>query len=318
MPKSDDMPAHPNTSRGLRLAAWMQMLRPPNLFTVPGDPLAGYFLALAAGAGAAGDIEVWRIVILAIGSLMIYSSGLLQNDYFDLAEDRIQRPSRPLPSGVIKPRIVLITALFLAAAGIAAAAAASFLSGLMAAVLTATVFAYNAGGKRITLSGPFLMGSCRGLSLLMGAAILGWQGLHTPSVLLSALGLTAFIAAVTKIASRETEVVRIGLWRWAPAFIVTIWLGLLATLLPSEWKFQAVQAGLGALAALWMVYCGSRLKGSPSPAVVQKTIGLWISGLLFVQVWLVSEAGHAGIYVAAVLLITWPLSRRVAKWFYAS
>src|SRR5260221_228220 len=78
------------------LRTWLQLFRAPNLLTVPGDPIAGYLLA-CFGAVEEG---LWP----AIGaSVCFYAGGLLLNDLADLAEDRRERPSRPLPSGAASP-----------------------------------------------------------------------------------------------------------------------------------------------------------------------------------------------------------------------
>src|SRR5687768_2365240 len=86
------------TREPARRRAWLQLLRAPNLFTVPGDPLAGYLLATQLLA-LPGDLRV----ALAIGaSFCFYSAGLMLNDLLDLREDRRDRPERPLPSGAVK------------------------------------------------------------------------------------------------------------------------------------------------------------------------------------------------------------------------
>src|SRR4051794_24098067 len=96
------------------LRAWMQLLRPPNLFTVPGDPLAGY---LFANHGFLSRSLGWAMT----ASLLLYSAGLVLNDLADEAEDRRERPSRPLPSGSVPPAGAWALAIVLALAGLAAA-----------------------------------------------------------------------------------------------------------------------------------------------------------------------------------------------------
>ncbi|MBR4318381.1 MAG: UbiA family prenyltransferase [Kiritimatiellae bacterium] len=72
---------------------WAELLRLPNLFTVPGDILAGWVLA-----GMRGAFPVLPI----IASLCLYSAGLLLNDACDAKIDAHERPSRPIPSGRVK------------------------------------------------------------------------------------------------------------------------------------------------------------------------------------------------------------------------
>ena len=86
-----------------RARAWAELLRLPALFTVPGDALAG-----AAAAGAARPNSR---TLLAIGSsLCLYEAGMALNDWADHAEDAVERPHRPLPSGRVHPASALAAA----------------------------------------------------------------------------------------------------------------------------------------------------------------------------------------------------------------
>src|SRR3990167_7037967 len=89
----------------LHLKTWLQLFRAPNLLTVPGDPLAGFLLVT-------GEMrtEAWTAMA---ASLCFYGAGLLANDLADFEIDRAERPERPLPSGRVKKRTVLIVAVIL-------------------------------------------------------------------------------------------------------------------------------------------------------------------------------------------------------------
>src|SRR5690606_22085330 len=77
------------------LRAWAELLRLPALFSVPGDALAG---------AAAIGVRPGRGTLLAIGSsLCLYEAGMALNDWADRAEDAVDRPHRPIPSGRIHP-----------------------------------------------------------------------------------------------------------------------------------------------------------------------------------------------------------------------
>src|SRR5438067_12984617 len=92
--------------------AWLQLLRLPNLFTVPGDPLAGFLLAWD------GKRELSFLALAIAVSLCFYGAGLLWNDLADRAVDRAERPQRPLPSGAVKTRSVWIVSFILAGAAL--------------------------------------------------------------------------------------------------------------------------------------------------------------------------------------------------------
>lgn len=144
--------------------AWAELLRLPALFTVPGDALAG-----AAAVGARPNSRT----LLAIGSsLCLYEAGMALNDWADRAEDAVDRPHRPLPSGRIHPAAALAAAGALTAAGLALAARAGGPSLAVAAPLAATVWAYDLVLKR-TPAGPAAMAAARGLDVLLGATTTG-------------------------------------------------------------------------------------------------------------------------------------------------
>ena len=71
----------------------LELIRPPNLFTIPGDVLAGASLALISPEKIP---HVFPVIAI---SLLLYMSGLIINDCCDRNIDAIERPHRPIPSG---------------------------------------------------------------------------------------------------------------------------------------------------------------------------------------------------------------------------
>ncbi len=91
------------------------------------------------------------------------------NDWADRAEDAVERPHRPIPSGRVRPAAALTAAGTLTGTGLALAAAAGRPALAVATPLAATVWAYDLGLKH-TPAGPAAMAAARGLDLLLGAA----------------------------------------------------------------------------------------------------------------------------------------------------
>ncbi|WP_246259513.1 UbiA family prenyltransferase [Streptomyces typhae] len=144
----------------MNLRAWAELLRLPALFTVPGDALAG---------AAATGLRPGRGTLLAIGSsLCLYEAGMALNDWADRAEDAVDRPQRPIPSGRVTPAAALTAAVALTAGGLALAARAGRPALATATALAGTVWAYDLGLKH-TPAGPATMAAARGLDLLLGA-----------------------------------------------------------------------------------------------------------------------------------------------------
>ena len=299
------------------LRTWLQLFRAPNLFTVPGDPLAGYVLA------AYGAFE--SHVFYALGaSVCFYAAGLLDNDLADLAEDRADRPQRPLPSGAARPRTVAIFAAILVGTGFLLAAKLGAAALTISAALVAAVGIYNHLTKHLPVIGALNMGACRGLSLLLGAAAaphsdLLWRLLAAGRLnpLLTACALvTLYIAAITHLARFETKAQSPPLAKWLPALALLAGAALFLAQVRTAtfWSTAAifgvaVMNGFGAAAQL------ARDPSAPVPPVIGQLIRL----LLLAQTAFCAAAGNIEATLgAALLLIAWPVSRAVSKQFYAS
>jgi 4-hydroxybenzoate polyprenyltransferase len=331
-------PPPPAGRRPSRVTSWLQLLRVPNLFTVPGDPLMGLLLALAgyplaavrapglqlivpAGLMPLGGGAGLPMALAATVSLLMYAAGLIWNDWFDLADDLRERPARPLPSRAIRPGTAAVAAIALMLLAVAVAALAGRTTMYVAAALGAAVLAYNAGIKRVPAAGPLLMGVCRGLSVLVGASAFGWAGLRQPAVLAAAGGVTLYIAAVTVLAKGETRPQAVK----AKAMLIVAsaagWLsGLIVTVPSMTANSRWALTGLGALAVIYLGTSLGRLGGKapPAPAAVQRTIGSLIRAVVLVQAAAVVSTSCLGAVVAGGLLVCFLLNAILAKKFYAS
>jgi 4-hydroxybenzoate polyprenyltransferase len=301
-----------HTTRRRVALGWMQLLRPPNLFTVPGDALAGFAMTGGLVAGRAAWLTGAG---LAAAALLFYMSGLLWNDCADYAEDLRERPERPLPSGRVGRRPAFAAGLALAAGGLALAARVAGRPGLgVGAVLVALVAAYNVVLKRVPGLGEAGMGLCRGASLMLGAAAAGAAALSSARVVLAAATLCVYIAGVTAIARHETGR---GPRPWmlaAPPVALLLGFG-------AQWGWTG---GLGACAAAcalaavaWSGRLVLRLRGAGGGGRVAHAVGGLIRGLLLVQAaWLCAAPG--GLPWAVAIMALWPLSAWSGRRFYAS
>ena len=299
------------------IRTWLQLFRAPNLFTVPGDPLAGYVLA-SYGAFEAD-------VFYAVGaSVCFYAAGLLDNDLADLAEDRAERPSRPLPSGAASPQAVRSVAGLLTVLGFFLAGKLGGTALIVAAGVVGAIGLYNHVTKRLPVIGALNMGVCRGLSVLLGAAAaphgdLLWRLLAAGRLLplLIACGLvTVFIAAVTHLARFETKAQSPPAAKWLPALALLAGSGLFLTQVwtVTIWSTAAIFA-VAVLSAIAVAVQLTRDAAAPVPPRIGQLIRL----LLLLQTAFCAAAGTVeSSFAAALLLIAWPVSRAVSKRFYAS
>lgn len=184
-----------------RLMAWLTLFRLPNLFTVPGDPLVGFFLAAGSGAEGRGG----ALFAVVVAALCIYAAGLAWNDYYDVSEDLRDRSERPLPSGAIALRTALMTGCALALAGLAFCALVGTSTLGLGATLISVVWGYTVYLKRFPVMGVLTLGACRGLSVLLGASVLSATPLSSGPVWWGALGIAGYIVGVSQLARHEAE-----------------------------------------------------------------------------------------------------------------
>src|ERR1700720_1278871 len=79
-----------------RLRPYAQLVRLPNVFTALAD------IALAAMAVGALRHPLPTLLLLCLASACLYCGGMVWNDFFDVEQDKRERPFRPLPSGRIQ------------------------------------------------------------------------------------------------------------------------------------------------------------------------------------------------------------------------
>lgn len=294
-----------------RLRVWLQLLRAPNLFTVPGDPIAGYLLSN-------DGFTDHSLILVAAACLCFYSAGLLMNDLVDIAEDREDRPNRPMPSGQADPKTVQRTLWILNFLGLLLLVTTGSVSSLTWGLIAiAAVWIYNHFSKKWTVLGALNMGLCRTCSVMIGAT----AGPSPSAVLIAtifAIVTGLYIAAVTHLARYETRPQSPVLARLLP--IAPLLLGAAfgaknAVFAPD--KFPALFLfALPVLGAAWLLL---RLFSSKPPPL-PPCIGAYIRLLLPLQAavcWL-GASQSIGPTFAIALLLLWPLSRSVSKRFYAS
>jgi hypothetical protein len=289
---------------------WLQLFRAPNLFTVPGDPLAGYLLANGS------DVD-GSVVFPIVASLCFYAAGLLMNDLADEAEDLRERPSRPLPSRAVGRRSVWVVTVLLCVAGFGALAVCGQPAALfMGAALLGAIALYNWVTKGWPGVGALNMGLCRSLSLMLGGFVGPRAEWQTP--LRAAIGFGLYIAAVTNLARHETRSRAPVTARLLPVVVMSLTAvyGMVnASYAPDKTPAIALYA-LAMGVVLWLA-----VKMFRTPTPLPPLIGAHIRALLLLQAatcYFAEPQENYGLYAAIVLLCLWPVSRWVGRWFYAS
>ncbi len=150
-----------------RALGLIRLMRVANVVTAVADVLAG--VAIAGYFSTSGDYL--PVLLLCISTMGLYSGGIIFNDVFDAGLDAIERPERPIPSGMVTLREAIAFGTLFFSIGIAAAALFHPLSLGIAALIVLACLSYNRWAKHYTVWGPLNMGLCRGLNLMLGLSI---------------------------------------------------------------------------------------------------------------------------------------------------
>jgi hypothetical protein len=329
-----------------KVRAWLQLFRVPNLFTVPGDPLAGFLIATG------GRLDE-RVVPAIVACLFLYMAGLVLNDLADYQEDLQDRPQRPLPSGAIPRGAAWIVAGNLVIFGLGFCFMVGRPVALMGVGVLMGVVMYNFLTKRIPVIGALNMGVCRGLSLLVGAAagaapdplllsqgdtIAAITGFSTNAFALlaqmkatqnffiaigAALLVAVYIAAVTNLARFETRPVYPRLPRFLP--LLSLLVGFVLLKEATDKVYFDSAASLWLFGFIMAMLLTAELMKEPPPRLAPR-IGAFIRILPVLQAALClapSVAGRlnktpASLLCAFALLLCVPLHAWLGKKFYAS
>ena len=181
------------------LKALLSLTRPANLVTAVADVLAGIAIA---GYFLLPDPAIAPIGWLSLATVGLYGGGVVFNDVFDAELDAVERPERPIPSGVVRKGTAIGLGIALLAVGVIASFVVNQTAGLLAIAIAVASLVYDRFGKHHSWLGPINMGLCRGLNLLLGISILPDQVL--PWLWIGLVPI-AYIAAITMISRGEVH-----------------------------------------------------------------------------------------------------------------
>jgi 4-hydroxybenzoate polyprenyltransferase len=288
----------------MRILPYAQLLRIPNVFTAFADILLG---TIAAGTLLSRPIAS---VLLLLASGCLYCAGMVWNDVFDLAEDRRDRPFRPIPSGRVSLSSARWIGFVLLLAGLVLASAAGWDGERfhwppteIALVLVAAILLYDSWLKR-TPVGPLGMAVCRFLNVLLGLSLADAETFPWNVRLHLALVVGLYIVGVTWFARSEAG--RSNKYQLRGAAAVMLAALLLALAVPvhrPEGMYLALYpfllVGLGFLIALPVVKAIEK----PEAANVQAAVKRCIFGLVILDAVLATAfVGPAGLLIILLLL----------------
>jgi 4-hydroxybenzoate polyprenyltransferase len=213
---------------------------------------------------------------------LLYISGIVFNDYFDIERDRKERSSRPLPSGKIKKENALILAcLALAAGNIIPLVIAGPANLLFSGSLSLLILGYDYRLKSHVVAGTLAMAGARFLNVILGASPVLAMAIFSDGVApstslqiltLASTSLFAYIVAIMTLSRKEVAgaAVRQGI----PAILIVIGLVIVIGVAGYMIGFQPVFLLFLALFAAVMILTFRRYLRTRSiaPDAVRKAI----------------------------------------------
>ncbi len=170
-------------------------MRPANLVTSVADVLAGATISVAVTEG--GTLAATDIILVCLSTIGLYGGGVVFNDVFDATLDAVERPERPIPSGLITKNNAVLLGLALLIPGILFAFLINLFAGIVAVFIALLALFYDKWGKHQSLVGPVNMGACRGINLMLGVSLLTvalakvWILAFVPVVYIAAITMTS-------------------------------------------------------------------------------------------------------------------------------
>ena len=297
------------------LLPFARLLRLPNVFTAFADIGLGLCATAALRDGGADDSFAWKTALLLAASGCLYMAGMVWNDYFDLEEDRRDRPFRPIASGAVSTRTAVVIGTLLLATGWACAAVTGKAGAGIALALVVAILSYDARIKR-TRFGPLSMALCRFLNVLLGLSLADRATIPLVTQIHLALAIGVYIVGVTWFA--RTEEKRSDpkvLGRAAVVMLVAVLLGLaVATRVPPGTS-SPLFPYLLVIFGFWVGIPILSAVRVPSPDRVQAGVKRSIFGLV------VFDAILATVFIGTwglLLVLLLPPAILLGKWVYST
>lgn len=291
---------------------YLRLMRPANIITAIADILMGF---AATGAFAIllmnnNYSSVFpQLGFLILSTIGLYGGGVVFNDVFDAELDRLERPERPIPSGMTSLVSASILGSLLFVMGIFAAFMVNTTSGILSLTITVLALTYDSFSKHHPFLGPLNMGLCRGVNVLLGISIIP-ENIYSLWFLM--LIPVIYIGAITFISQGEVhggsrKNMSIALFLYLMVVIIVIILDILP-----DFYFWNTLAFLFFFIYIVFPPLVRSIK-KPEPAFIKKAVKAGIIALIVLDSTIAS--GFAGWEYGIGVLLLLPLSMLLGKAF---
>lgn len=148
---------------GLPLTPYIRLIRPLGSILIGLVTFAGQMIALK------GLPELSLSFFSFSTSVFLTASSFVINDYLDVEIDRINRPNRPIPSGLVSKKSALYFGLTLFTLGSLSAIMINLLAMLLALFTFILSVLYSLYGKRYGLLGNMMVAYCVSIAFIFGS-----------------------------------------------------------------------------------------------------------------------------------------------------
>jgi geranylgeranylglycerol-phosphate geranylgeranyltransferase len=220
----------------MRLAGFITLTRPINSFVAGLAAIVAYLIDT-------GTIIPESLLLFFIVAL-ITAAGNVINDFFDAKIDAINRPDRPIPSGVVSRRAARGFAVMLFLAGLLVSFFTNSLCIGIAIFNALLLIAYAAKLKSTPLIGNIVVAYLSASIFLFGGALNGWDGL-TRIIPIAAITFFAMLSRELlkdaedvegdRAGGADTVPIRIGIKKTSEFALITTVLAVTASFIPYLW-----------------------------------------------------------------------------------
>lgn len=255
----------------MRIAGLIRITRPANA-------VAAGLAAIVAYLIATGTL-IPSVLLLFIVVFLITAAGNVINDYFDVEIDRVNRPERPIPSGIVTLPAARAFAVTLFLAGILACIPTNTICLTIAVFNSILLVAYAATLKRLPLVGNLAVSYLAGSMFLFGGALSGPAGI----IQVLPFAVMTFFAMLARELVKDAEDVegdrasgavtvpiRYGIRTTAVLALVSAMLASFASLIPFQWWGVMYLGGILIVDGILLAAC-LKAAGCTTPDAVKSS-----------------------------------------------
>ncbi len=149
-----------------KLFAIVKISRPSNVI-ITGLTIFAWVLVFGKG-----EFDVLKLALLsAIAGALIDAGGNIINDFFDVEIDKVNKPHRPIPSGLISRSFALFLYFITTVSGLILALFLNKYAFAIALISTVIIFSYSFKLKRLPLFGNLTVAFMTGLAFVFAGSV---------------------------------------------------------------------------------------------------------------------------------------------------